>query len=49
MYKVIVYDKKGKISKYVFFSVNESRKKQVYTDGLSASNTYYKEEFFIQL
>jgi len=49
MYKIIVYDKKGKVSKYVYFTTNEGRKKHIYTDGLSARNISYREEFFIQL
>ena len=49
MYKVIVYDKEGKVLKYVYFATNEARKKQVYTEGLSARNISYREEFYIQL
>ena len=49
MYKVIVYDKKGNVSKFVYFTSKQARMKQVYTDGLFRSNISFKEEFYIQL
>ena len=49
MYKITVYNEENRVSKYVYFSVDQSKMKQVYLDGLTTSKVKYKEEFFIQI
>ena len=49
MYKITVYDKKGNIFEYHYFSMNQARTKQNYIDKLSRNNIAFNEEFFIQL